>query len=63
MLDNEFESSAPGSLIAIEGGIAFLPDPLPVETPVSKRILAAVGMRGGPWGNSSGRSACWTTRA
>lgn len=54
MLRNEFEISAPGSLVAIEGGLAFLPAPLPVEIPVTRGLLAAAGRARGALGEFVG---------
>lgn len=53
----DFTSSAPGSLVQIAGGLAFLPDRPPREVPISAGLLNAVDSARGALGEFIGQAA------
>lgn len=56
MNSREFAPDSPGTLIAIEGGLAFMPDFLPPEIPIDREMARAVGAARGALGEFVGES-------
>jgi Fic family protein len=56
MRREEFNEQKTGDLIEIEDGIAFVPHPLPVEVPIDRELLVALGNARGALGEFVGEA-------